>query len=346
VYASKIQSNLFYIIVGKFFIVAEPRVARTIAKMLGSSMLAKFSRKRITKVGHKVRSSLVVYVQQRDLNVGFWDKVELGPPDPILGITEKYNNDPNGRKVNLGVGAYRDDKGKPYVLPSVREAERRIFEGNQNHEYAGILGVPDFVKASQKLLFGKDSPALKEGRVCSAQALSGTGALRIGADFCRRFLKNNQDFYLPDPTWANHLPLFADAGFKTKKYSYYDVKKIALDFAGVHDTLRILPDRSNILFHVCAHNPTGIDPSNSQWDTLSKVCKEKDHFIFFDSAYQGFASGDPTRDAYAVRKFIDDGHKPIVCQSFAKNFGLYGERVGALHIVAETPQKKKRSTAN
>eukprot|EP01120_Amphizonella_sp_Union-15-10_P017527 TRINITY_DN975_c0_g1_i1.p1 TRINITY_DN975_c0_g1~~TRINITY_DN975_c0_g1_i1.p1 ORF type:complete len:440 (-),score=88.16 TRINITY_DN975_c0_g1_i1:71-1360(-) len=271
----------------------------------------------------------------------FWGNVEMGPPDPILGITERYNKDPNPKKINLGVGAYRDDEGKPYILNSVQEAERRIFKENLNHEYAGILGVPEFVKASQKLLFGENSENLLK-RVSSAQALSGTGALRIGADFCKRFLYSNKDFYVPDPTWANHIPLFKDAGFNVKKYLYYDEEKISLDWLGIVNHLTVLPERSNILFHVCAHNPTGVDPNPKQWSEISKICLERNHLVLFDSAYQGFASGDPEKDAYPVRKFISDGHNPIICSSFAKNFGLYGERVGAIHVVCESEEKKEQ----
>eukprot|EP01120_Amphizonella_sp_Union-15-10_P014534 TRINITY_DN706_c0_g1_i1.p1 TRINITY_DN706_c0_g1~~TRINITY_DN706_c0_g1_i1.p1 ORF type:complete len:430 (-),score=77.71 TRINITY_DN706_c0_g1_i1:52-1341(-) len=277
----------------------------------------------------------------RYLNIGFWDKVEMGPADPILGISEKFNKDQNPKKINLGVGAYRDDQGKPYVLPSVREAEKRIYEAKLNHEYAGILGVPEFVKVSQSLLFGEGAEVLGSQKVCSAQALSGTGALRVGADFCKRFLQNNKDFYVPDPTWANHIPLLADAGFNVKTYSYYDSKNIGLDFDNLIKDLKEIPKNSNILLHVCAHNPTGVDPSPQQWDHISQICKDKEHFVFFDSAYQGFASGDTEKDVYAVRKFISDGHTPIIATSFAKNFGLYGERAGALHIVAPTSTKKE-----
>eukprot|EP01121_Diplochlamys_sp_Union-15-3_P010518 TRINITY_DN2959_c0_g1_i1.p1 TRINITY_DN2959_c0_g1~~TRINITY_DN2959_c0_g1_i1.p1 ORF type:complete len:432 (-),score=88.35 TRINITY_DN2959_c0_g1_i1:51-1346(-) len=287
-----------------------------------------------------IRSKTVYKQQRRNLNIGFWSHVEMGPPDPILGVTEAFNKDTNPKKINLGVGAYRDDEGKPFVLPSVRKAEKKIYDSGVNHEYAGILGVPDFVKSAQKLLFGENHEVLKSKRVVSSQTLSGTGALRVGADFCHRFLENKKDFYMPDPTWANHIPIFKDAGFTPQKYSYYDPKTIALNFNGLVNNLKSLPEKSNILFHVCAHNPTGIDPTKQQWDSLSSVCKDKQHFVFFDSAYQGFASGDVKSDVYPVLKFIDDGHQPIICQSYAKNFGLYGERTGAIHIVTNDTKKK------
>jgi len=149
------------------------------------------------------------------------------------------------------------------------------------------------------------------------------------------------DIYLPEPTWGNHKPIFKDSGYNLKSYTYYDGKG-GLDFQGMKKSLKDAPNGSIILLHACAHNPTGVDPTQDQWKELSTVLKEKNHFILFDSAYQGFASGDPTRDAFPVRHFIEQGHLPVVCQSFAKNFGLYGERIGAFHIVTDSTEEKER----
>jgi len=170
--------------------------------------------------------------------------------------------------------------------------------------------------------------------------LSGTGALRVAGQFMKRFLPN-ENIYFPDPTWGNHKPIMTDSGFKLSTYKYYDGKG-GLNFQGMKDDLSNAPSKSLILLHTCAHNPTGVDPTNSQWRELSKLCMDKNHFLLFDTAYQGFASGDPTKDIFGLRTFIDDGHNPIVCQSFAKNFGLYGERIGGLHIVAANKDERDR----
>jgi aspartate aminotransferase len=267
----------------------------------------------------------------------------MGPPDPILGVTVAFRNDPDPNKLNLGVGAYRDDKGQPYILNCVRQAEKRIYEGKLNHEYAPIGGDPAFTKVAANLMFGADAKEIKENRVTTVQTISGTGALRVAGQFLKRFLPNT-DIYLPEPTWGNHKPIFKDSGFGLKPYKYYDGKG-GLDFAGLQKDLEAAPNNSIILLHTCAHNPTGVDPTPEQWKELSKLFKKKGHFPFFDAAYQGFASGDPVKDALPIRYFLDDGHQLLVCQSFAKNFGLYGERVGALHIVSGSEEEAKRITS-
>lgn len=281
---------------------------------------------------------------------GWWKDVQEGPPDPILGVTVAFNNDSHAEKMLLGVGAYRDDNGKPFVLDCVREAEKRIFEKQLDHEYLPIGGLPAFTKAAQELLFKEDSAVLQDKRVLTVQTLSGTGALRLAAAFLERFLglttrqvSNARDVYVPTPTWANHIPLFTDAGCPApKQYRYYDKTTCGLDFTGLTEDLQNAKNGSVVVLHACAHNPTGVDPSVEQWKDISMLMKEKGHFAFFDCAYQGFASGDPDRDAQAVRLFVEDGHQVLVTQSFAKNFGLYGERIGALNIVASNAAEVKR----
>jgi aspartate aminotransferase len=267
---------------------------------------------------------------------GFWSHVPKGPEDPILGITVAYNKDQSANKINLGVGAYRDDNGKPFVLESVRAAEKIIFENQMDHEYTAIGGIPAFNKHVSKLVFGSDSQPLKDGKIVTVQAISGTGALRIAGAFLGRFY-SKATLYLPNPTWANHNPIFADSGLKLATYSYYDPKTCGLNYEGMLEDIKKAPEGSIILLHACAHNPTGVDPNKNQWAGISDVIKEKKHFALFDSAYQGFASGDPEKDAYPIRHFIKQGHQVGVCQSFAKNFGLYGERVGAFNIVCDNP---------
>ncbi|MCJ1288623.1 aspartate transaminase aat1 [Xylographa carneopallida] len=274
-----------------------------------------------------------------------WASVQQGPPDvsrAILGITEAFKADSFGEKINLGVGAYRDDKGKPYVLPSVRTAEKKIVDSNMDKEYAGITGVPSFTKAASILAYGPDSAPIKEDRVVVTQSISGTGALRIGGEFLARFYPNGKKIFIPTPSWANHNAVFKDSGLDVQKYRYYNKDTIGLDFNGMVADLNSAPEGSMVLLHACAHNPTGIDPTEAQWKQISDVVKQKKHYPFFDMAYQGFASGDTNKDAFPIRHFIKEGHNMCLAQSFAKNMGLYGERVGAFSIVTESAEEKKR----
>lgn len=266
----------------------------------------------------------------------------MGPPDPILGVTEAFKRDTNPKKINLGVGAYRDDNGRPFVLPSVRKAEQIIMESNLDHEYAGITGLPNFCKASIGLAFGDDSPVLAEGLNVTTQGISGTGSLRIGANFFSKWYTASKDIYLPTPSWGNHTPIFKHAGMNVHQYRYYDPNTIGFDFKGAMEDLGKIPERSIVLLHACAHNPTGVDPKPEQWKEMSAVMKQRNLYPFFDMAYQGFASGDVDKDAFAVRQFLKDGHQLCLAQSFAKNMGLYGERVGAFSIVCGSKEEADR----
>jgi len=265
-----------------------------------------------------------------------WAHVEKGPEDPILGVSVAFNKDTHEKKMNLGVGAYRDDNGKPYVLESVKAAEKKIVDGKLDHEYLPIGGLASFNKAAVSLALGENNPYIKDKKYVTVQTLSGTGALRVGAAYLGRFYPKSTVF-LPDPTWGNHIPIFKDSGVQIKNYRYYNPKNFGLDLEGLLADLKAAPEGSVILLHACAHNPTGVDPTLDQWKQISKVCKERNHFPFFDCAYQGFASGDPEKDVAAVRYFIEDGHQIALCQSFAKNFGLYGERIGAFTLLASSP---------
>jgi aspartate aminotransferase len=260
--------------------------------------------------------------------------VPEAPKDPILGISEKYNADPKPHKINLGVGAYRDDDGKPVVLNCVREAESRVA-GTHFMEYLPIGGLKDFVSESVKLAYGDDVP-LKN--VAAVQSLSGTGSCRLFADFQRRFMPHSA-IYIPSPTWSNHHNIWADAGVPQKTYRYYKASTKGLDFEGLMEDVKAAPSGSSFLLHACAHNPTGVDPTPEQWQELSQLMAEKGHFPVFDMAYQGFASGDCTRDAQAIRTFLADGHRMALSQSFAKNMGLYGQRVGCFSIVCDDPKE-------
>lgn len=270
-----------------------------------------------------------------------WANVPQGPPDAILGITEAFKKDKEPKKINLGVGAYRDDNGKPYVLNVVRKAEEILLKENLDKEYAGITGIPSFTSASAELAYGPDSPVITENRLAITQSISGTGALRIGGAFLERFYPTKK-ILVPTPTWANHAAVFKDSGLEVEKYRYYDSNTISLDIDGLLDDLEKAPDASVVLLHACAHNPTGVDPTPEQWRRISEVVKRKGHFPFFDMAYQGFASGDINKDAYAVRYFVEQGHQIALTQSFAKNMGLYGERTGAFSLVAADSEEKAR----
>jgi aspartate aminotransferase len=274
------------------------------------------------------------------------DRVPMGPADPILGLTDAFNKDTFDKKINLGVGAYRDDNGKPYMLPSIKTAEEKLvkegWNGVHQKEYAGIVGVKEFNDASVAFAYGKDSPVITEKRLATAQTLSGTGGGRLAFEFYARFLGKGTTVFMPDPTWANHLPMAKDAGLSLGTYRYYDKKTFGLDFAGMMEDIKAAKDGSVFMFHACAHNPTGVDPSTEQWKEISALCKTKGHSCFVDTAYQGFASGDADKDAAALRIMVADGNDVCVAQSFAKNFGLYGERIGCFSMVGQTSEEAER----
>lgn len=269
-----------------------------------------------------------------------WANVPQGPPDAILGITEAFKADSFPEKINLGVGAYRDDAGKPYVLPSVRTAEDKVISAMMNKEYAGITGVPEFTKAAAILAYGEGSSALD--RLVITQSISGTGALRIGGEFLAKWYPGAKKIYIPTPSWANHGAVFTDSGLEVAKYRYYNKDTIGLDFEGMIADIKGADKGSIFLLHACAHNPTGIDPTQEQWKEISDAIKAGEHYAFFDMAYQGFASGDTDKDAFPIRHFVKEGHNICLAQSFAKNMGLYGERVGAFSIVTESAEEKSR----
>ncbi|KAJ7837554.1 glutamic oxaloacetic transaminase AAT1 [Mycena olivaceomarginata] len=272
-----------------------------------------------------------------------WSAVPAGPPDPILGVSEAFKADKDPRKINLGVGAYRDDQGKPYVLGCVKKAESILEASQPDKEYLPITGLAEFTKNAVKLAYGADSAPLKAGSISATQSISGTGALRIGAAFLARHYPHSKVVYLPSPSWGNHVPIFRDSGFEVRNYSYFDPTTLGLNFEALKtDLLTKAPENSVVLLHACAHNPTGVDPTPEQWAEISDICKERKLFPFFDMAYQGFASGSTSRDAFAVRHFVSQGHQVALCQSFAKNMGLYGERVGAFSLVTADPDEKAR----
>ncbi|KAF9886698.1 Aspartate aminotransferase, cytoplasmic [Aspergillus nanangensis] len=263
--------------------------------------------------------------------------VAAAPEDPLFGLAQAFRQDPSTKKVDLVIGAYRDDNSKPWVLPVVKKADELIRnDPNLNHEYLPIKGLADYTAAAQKLMIGADSAAIRENRVSSFQTISGTGAVHLGALFLAKFhpQKPQPKIYLSSPTWANHHQIFTNVGLSLANYPYFSAKTKGLDFDGMLGALSSAPSGSIILLHACAHNPTGVDLTQDQWKQVAVVMRERHLFPFFDCAYQGFASGDLSRDAWAVRYFVDQGFELCIAQSFAKNFGLYGERTGAFHFVS------------
>ena len=258
--------------------------------------------------------------------------VELAPRDPIMGVTEAFNADPNPRKVNLGVGVYCDDTGKVPLLECVRHAEREMTDKASPRSYLPIDGIPAYDREVRALLFGADADVISAGRAVTVQALGGTGALKVGADFLRRFAPSAQ-VWISDPSWENHRALFEGAGFTVNIYPYYDAPTRGLDFAGMRATLETLPAGSIVLLHACCHNPTGVDPTPAQWGEVATIVRARGLVPFVDLAYQGFGDGLDT-DGAIVRKFAATPGPLLVSSSFSKSFSLYGERVGALSVVA------------
>jgi aromatic-amino-acid transaminase len=269
-----------------------------------------------------------------------FDGVQLAPRDPILGLTEAFAADSRPNKVNLGVGVYCDDMGKIPVLRAIREAERARIESASPRGYLPIEGIAAYDAAVQRLLFGESSPMIAEGRLLTAQALGGTGGLKIGADLLKRF-KPNASVLISDPSWENHRALFEGAGFKVDVYPYYDSRTHGLNFDGMHAALNSAGPDTIVVLHACCHNPTGVDLSTDQWKAVVGIARARGFIPFLDIAYQGFGEGIDV-DGIAVRLFADAGLSFLVSSSFSKSFSLYGERVGALTIVADSRDEAVR----
>jgi len=277
--------------------------------------------------------------------MSLFEHIPEAPIDPILGTTQLYNADTDPRKVNLGVGAYRTEDGKPFVLSVVKEAEDEMLKelGTAiNKEYSTIDGPAELKKQTQRLVFGADCSAIKEDRIASVQALSGTGALRVASEFVKWHMPDSmKEILVSDPTWGNHNTIFAKAGLTVKTYPYYKAETKSLDFDGMMAALKGATEGAMVLLHACAHNPTGVDPTEDQWKQIAEVMQARKLFPLMDSAYQGYASGSLDKDAFAIRLFLSMGFEMCMCQSFAKNLGLYGERIGMLHVVCGSPTAAK-----
>ncbi len=273
-------------------------------------------------------------------SASLFSAIEMAPRDPILGITEAFNADTNTAKINLGVGVYYDDKGKVPLLECVQKAEAKLMEQPTPRTYLPIEGLAAYDKAVQELVFGADSPVIQEKRALTVQAIGGTGALKIGADFLKRFLPAS-DVYISDPSWENHRALFESAGFTVHNYAYYDAATRGVNFDGMLAALTAMPAGSIVVLHACCHNPTGADLTQDQWDQVIAAVQAGNLVPFLDMAYQGFANG-IDEDGAVVRRFAATGMAMLVSNSFSKSFSLYGERVGALSIVATTSEEATR----
>ncbi|WP_407311347.1 amino acid aminotransferase [Pseudomonas sp. nanlin1] len=272
--------------------------------------------------------------------MSLFSAVELAPRDPILGLNEAFNADTRTNKVNLGVGVYCNEEGKIPLLRAVIEAEAARVAQHAARGYLPIDGIAAYDQAVQKLLLGNDSPLIDSGRVITVQAVGGTGALKIGADFIKQ-ISPNALVAISDPSWENHRALFENAGFPVQNYRYYDATSHDVNRSGMLADLNALPAGSIVVLHACCHNPTGVDLTADDWQNVLEVVKAKGLIPFLDMAYQGFGDG-IEEDAAAVRLFAESGLTCFVSSSFSKSFSLYGERVGALSIITESKEQGAR----
>ncbi|MBM3376815.1 MAG: aspartate/tyrosine/aromatic aminotransferase [Betaproteobacteria bacterium] len=267
-------------------------------------------------------------------------QVERAPRDPILGLTESFNADTRADKVNLGVGVYYDDNGKLPLLKCIKDAEAKRVASAPARGYQPIEGAAAYNQSVQTLLFGASSQILAEQKVITIEALGGTGALKVGADYLRRLIPKAK-VAISDPSWENHRALFEMAGFEVVNYRYYDSSSRGLDFEGMIKSIEALPAGTILVLHACCHNPTGVDLSDAQWAQVIATIQSKGHVPFLDMAYQGFGDGIDA-DASALRAFVASGLSFLVSSSFSKSFSLYGERVGALSIVTQSADEASR----
>ncbi len=272
--------------------------------------------------------------------MSFFANVEQVPGDPILGLTEAYNADSRPNKVNLGVGIYYDENGRIPLLRAVYQIEQQLALDAKPRGYLPIDGLAAYDKATQQLLFGKDSALLEAGRVATSQTIGGSGALRVGADVLKKLLPTST-IAISNPSWENHRAVFSAAGFDVVDYTYFDPATHGLDFDGMLADLNKLEPGTVVLLHACCHNPTGADLTKEQWIKVAALLKDRKLFPFVDIAYQGFDKG-IDEDAFAVRALAEQGVDTyVVASSYSKSFSLYGERVGALSVVSATAAEAK-----
>lgn len=270
-----------------------------------------------------------------------FSSLPLAPPDAILGLADAFKQDKNPHKINLSVGVFKDEQGNTPILACVKEAEKRIFASEKSKGYLAIEGHLEYDARVQELLFGADHEVLKSARAVTAQTPGGTGSLRVAADFLHKHFPAAR-VWVSAPTWANHPAIFKAAGQTVETYPYIDKSGRQLDFAPMLAALKQIPAGDIVLLHACCHNPTGIDPTPAQWTEIADVVGEKGLLPLVDFAYQGFGEG-LNEDAVGLRALAGPGRELLVCSSFSKNFGLYGERVGALTVLAGDADSAQRA---
>jgi aromatic-amino-acid transaminase len=263
-----------------------------------------------------------------------FEHIEPFAGDPILSLNEDFQKDPRPNKINLSIGIYFDDEGRIPVLDCVRQAEAQLLARGGAKPYLPIEGDADFRRGVQALLFGAGAKAVAEGRVVTLQTVGSSSALKVGADFIRRWFPDS-GVWVSDPTWDNHRSMFEGAGVKVSTYPYYDAATGGLKFDAMLAALSDLPARSVVLLHACCHNPTGVDLTPAQWQALIPVLKQRQLLPFLDMAYQGYGDGIDA-DAYAIRALADAGLPFFCANSFSKSMSLYGERAGGLSVCAPT----------
>ncbi|MDG6241815.1 amino acid aminotransferase [Glaesserella parasuis] len=268
--------------------------------------------------------------------MSMFNHIQAAPADPILGLGEAFKSETRPEKINLGIGVYKDAKGQTPIVKAVKEAETRLLAKENTKNYLTIDGIADFNAQTQELLFGAGAEVITSGRAKTAQSLGGTGALRIAAEFVKR-QTNTQNVWISTPTWPNHNAIFNAVGINIKEYRYYNKEIKALDWDNLIADLSQAGKGDVVLFHGCCHNPTGIDPTPEQWQTLANMSAEKGWLPLFDFAYQGFANG-LEEDAFGLRTFVKNHREVLVASSYSKNFGLYNERVGAFTLVADSAE--------
>ena len=264
-----------------------------------------------------------------------FERLERMPDDPILGLMAAYRADPDARKVDLGVGVYRNDKGETPVLDAVRKAEAAVLARQTSKTYVAPVGNAGFNQSMEKLVFGEGHPAVQAGRVRTIQAPGGCGALRVGAELVH-LAYPDATVHVSTPTWANHVPLLTGSGIKLERYAYYDAATGGVNFGAMMEGLEKLPKGAVVLLHGCCHNPTGADLSESQWRDVLALVQRRGLVPFIDMAYQGLGTG-IAEDAFGARLFAAGLPEVLVAVSCSKNFGLYRERTGALSVISQTP---------
>lgn len=260
-----------------------------------------------------------------------FDHIEDTQYDPIFEIYQAYTRCEDPNKINLTLGAYRDENLQPVVFKSVRAAEDKLLAEGFSRAYLPPTGDEEFNHLTQLTVFSPDSKVFSEKRIETVQSISGSGGLRLGGEFL--FRCGFKSIAIPHLTWPNHGPIFQCSGLTTTQYRYYSEDTKSLDIEGLLEDLKVAEEGSAVLLHVCGHNPTGVDPSEEDWKRIGEVLKSRDLFPFFDTAYSGYATGDPQKDIHAVHMLFDMGFEMMIAQSFSKNMGLYGERAGPLHII-------------